>query len=73
MTILQDQILNESELMERLDIGQRSKLREALDAMLIPYKLLPSGKLFTTLSSINMRLHGYGKDQESQQIDDDFA
>ncbi|MCI4412136.1 MAG: hypothetical protein JHC38_10740 [Thiotrichales bacterium] len=72
MIIISDQLLNESELMQKFEVGQRAKLREALSDLNIPFRILPNGKIFTTLSSINMGLHGYGSTKEAS-FNDGFA
>jgi hypothetical protein len=74
MVMIHDQLLTENSLMDTLQIKQRPALRKALDDMRIPYKLLPSGAVLTTLSAFNMRLHGYGDNKQTyQQADDEFA
>lgn len=73
MTVVADQLLAEETLMQTFGIAQRALLRRYLDDLRIPYKLLPNGRIFSTLSSINMRLHGYGQNTEEKQINDEFA
>ena len=71
--ILQDRILNETELLESFGFKQRAKLRELFDRLRITYLLLPNGQVSTTMSSINMRLHGYGSTTKTEQANDQFA
>lgn len=71
--MINDQLLNENDLMEKLEIKQRTKLREALEKLKVPYKLLPNGKIITSLSAFNMGLHGYGTTTTKKQNDFEFA
>lgn len=47
------QVLNESDLKERLNIKQRAKLMRYLSALGIRFHTTPNGKIWTTLQAIN--------------------
>lgn len=73
MTMLSDTLLNEDDLKEKLHFKTRAKIREFLDKNKVPYLLNNDGSVVTTLSSFNIRLHGYGIKQKTQQEIDGFA
>lgn len=69
---LTDDILGEEALKNKLEIKQRSKIKQFLDDNNIKYFLKSNGTVITSMSAFNNALLGNIKDHENEEIQFDF-